>query len=278
MNESMENSSSECQPREGWAGRGFCSEKGRVSCPVSLPTSPHPLPIHPVSTPGARAAQSTTGQKFCPEWWLPESRYLVAFGCVGSRQACSGPSVSRNILAEQGPPPPPGGSPESHTGCGSDGWANRGRGSRAMPGSRPIPLLCRLEEQTRRLQKDMKKSTDADLGRWPCPALSQDGRRAVGVALLTQSPGAGFEEGALSSRPTEVPENWHEATLHSADYRSPLSLQQQPPPATGGGQLLGSVPQSLLPELIHRMGGSGRDRPHSPDSRCVHAVYSKPQV
>lgn len=30
---------------------------------------------------------------------------------------------------------------------------------------RPASLPCRLEEQTKRLQKDMKKSTDADLGR-----------------------------------------------------------------------------------------------------------------
>ena len=112
-----------------------------------------------------------------------------------------------------------------------------------MPGSRPIPLPCRLEEQTRRLQKDMKKSTDADLGRWPCPALSRDGRRAEGVALLTQSPGAGFEEGALSSRPTDVPDKCHEATLHS-DHHSLLSLQQQPPPAMGGGQLLGLCPRA----------------------------------
>lgn len=30
-------------------------------------------------------------------------------------------------------------------------------------------LLFRLEEQTKRLQKDMKKSTDADLGKWSRP-------------------------------------------------------------------------------------------------------------
>ncbi|XP_077925640.1 bridging integrator 3 isoform X4 [Halichoerus grypus] len=33
----------------------------------------------------------------------------------------------------------------------------------AVPGAQAVPLPCRLEEQTRRLQKDMKKSTDADL-------------------------------------------------------------------------------------------------------------------
>lgn len=89
---------------------------------------------------------------------------------------------------------------------------------------------------------------------------------------------AGFEEGALSSRPTDVREKWHKAPFHLAGYCSLLSLEQQPPPATGGGQLLGSVPQNLLPELIQGKGGSGRDLPHSPDSRCLHTVYSKPQV
>lgn len=39
----------------------------------------------------------------------------------------------------------------------------------AVPGAQAMPLPCRLEEQTRRLQKDMKKSTDADLGRWHIP-------------------------------------------------------------------------------------------------------------
>lgn len=33
----------------------------------------------------------------------------------------------------------------------------------------PHPLTFRLEEQTKRLQKDMKKSTDADLGECPHP-------------------------------------------------------------------------------------------------------------
>lgn len=39
----------------------------------------------------------------------------------------------------------------------------------------PLPLAFRLEEQTKRLQKDMKKSTDADLGEWPssCPSRQQ---------------------------------------------------------------------------------------------------------
>lgn len=83
---------------------------------------------------------------------------------------------------------------------------------------------------------------------------------------------AGFEEAALSSCPTDVPEKWHEATFHLADYRSLLSLEHQPPPATGGGQLLGSVPQNLLPELIQGMGGSGRDLPHSPVLVSPHGV------
>lgn len=41
--------------------------------------------------------------------------------------------------------------------------------------SNPPPLAFRLEEQTKRLQKDMKKSTDADLGEWPssCPSRQQ---------------------------------------------------------------------------------------------------------
>lgn len=44
-------------------------------------------------------------------------------------------------------------------------------------------LPCRLEEQTRRLQKDMKKSTDADLGRWPIPRAGLGGRRWMPSSL-----------------------------------------------------------------------------------------------
>lgn len=57
----------------------------------------------------------------------------------------------------------------------------------AMPGTRSAPLPCRLEEQTRKLQKDMKKSTDADLGRWH---VFQDGPGLGGaqVDVLLQSP------------------------------------------------------------------------------------------
>lgn len=48
---------------------------------------------------------------------------------------------------------------------------------------KPVPLPCRLEEQTRRLQKDMKKSTDADLGRWRIPRPGWEGRGAHRVGL-----------------------------------------------------------------------------------------------
>ena len=50
-----------------------------------------------------------------------------------------------------------------------------------------MPLPCRLEEQTKRLQKDMKKSTDADLGRRPVPVPGLDGGGAEVGALLAQS-------------------------------------------------------------------------------------------
>lgn len=44
-------------------------------------------------------------------------------------------------------------------------------------------LPCRLEEQTRRLQKDLKKSTDADLGRWTGPELDWVGHRWMPYSL-----------------------------------------------------------------------------------------------
>lgn len=56
----------------------------------------------------------------------------------------------------------------------------------AMPGTRPVPLPCRLEEQTRKLQKDLKKSTDADLGKWHVLRAGLGGAQVN--ALLPQSP------------------------------------------------------------------------------------------
>lgn len=51
-----------------------------------------------------------------------------------------------------------------------------------MP-TRSLPF--RLEEQTKRLQKDMKKSTDADLGKRPRPVSVEAG--AAEDALFPQT-------------------------------------------------------------------------------------------
>lgn len=115
-----------------------------------------------------------------------------------------------------------------------------------MPGARPVPLPCRLEEQTRRLQKDMKKSTDADLGRWHSPDSGQD---RVGPRWMPSSLShlrAGFEISALTRYPTDVPEVWLEVTLHLQTPTHRSSRAQQQPPQLGG--VLASVVCATEPQ------------------------------
>lgn len=80
------------------------------------------------------------------------------------------PSVGKIPTEKAGPLLLPAGIPECQVGLNSGRHKEKGpKGSWRCQVPRPVLLPCRLEEQTKRLQKDMKKSTDADLGRWHCP-------------------------------------------------------------------------------------------------------------
>jgi hypothetical protein len=71
-----------------------------------------------------------------------------------------------------------------------------------LEGEFPSPLIFRLEEQTKRLQKDMKKSTDADLGEWP-PRAHRGSRRH---RVLCSSDPQGLTQKSLCSGNTKLPE------------------------------------------------------------------------
>lgn len=102
-----------------------------------------------------------------------------------------------------------------------------------------MPLPCRLEEQTRKLQKDLKKSTDADLGRWHVPQAGRGGARWMPSSLSHLR--AGFEVSVLGGCPTDVPEKWPEVRLHLAEPHSPLFQAEPPLPPEPGAVLASAI-------------------------------------
>lgn len=152
------------KPHGGGGGGVLPLGKEKSLVPGLLPALPHPLSIHhglllcPVSILGAEGSAFHQNSPLSGGCVIVTNSPLGSWPCTSSQR----PFIQWEY--------PHGAAPQPwrvtlNMRYGSGGQTDGAEAGGQCQVPRPMPLPCRLEEQTKRLQKDLKKSTDADLGR-----------------------------------------------------------------------------------------------------------------